>query len=63
VWFWGFQLLQQGQTCALGKDVAFVEEHVKTGRTDEDVVVFTVGQNSYIRTPQGSLMSEAILEH
>jgi len=49
----------------LEKDVAFVEEHVKTGRTDEDVLSCSpLGKIPYIRTPQGSLCeSEAILEY
>ena len=49
----------------LEKDVPFVEEHVKTGRTDEDVLSCSpLGKIPYIRTPQGSLCeSEAILEY
>ena len=49
----------------LEKNAPFVEEHVKTGRTDEEVLSCSpLGKIPYIRTPQGSLCeSEAILEY
>jgi glutathione S-transferase len=49
----------------LEKNVPFVEEHVKTGRTDEAVLSSSpLGKIPFIRTPQGSLCeSAAILEY